>query len=80
MEDNNIRPFADEEEEIAFVEHMILLYLKKQMDLGRSIVSLSEIYEFLGSDFDGEDMDLRLTEMGENVISLWDAKRKQKLH
>lgn len=80
MDDNNIQPFADEEEEIEFVEHMILLYLKKQMDLGRAVVSLSEIYEFLGSDFEGEDMELRLTEMGENVISLWDAKRKQKLH
>ena len=80
MDDKNIQPFADEEEEIEFVEHMILLYLKKQMDLGRSVVSLSKIYEFLGSDFDGEDMDLRLTDMGNNVISLWDAKRKQKLH
>jgi hypothetical protein len=78
--DDNIKPFQDEEEEIEFVEHMILMYLKKQMKLGRAVVSLSEIYEFLGSDFDGEDMDLRLTEMGDNVISLWDAKRKQKLH
>jgi hypothetical protein len=80
MEDNNIKPFLDEEEEIEFVEHMILMYLKKQMDLGRAAINLSEIYEFLGSDFDGEDLELRLTEMGENVISLWDAKRKQKLH
>ena len=80
MSEESIKPFADEEEEIAFVEHMILLYLKKQMGLGRMSVSLSEIYEFLGSDFEGEDMELRLTEMGENVISLWDAKRKQKLH
>jgi hypothetical protein len=78
--DDNIKPFRDEEEEIEFVEHMILMYLKKQMDLGRAAINLSEIYEFLGSDFDGEDLELRLTEMGENVISLWDAKRKQKLH
>ena len=78
--DDNIKPFQDEEEEIEFVEHMILLYLKKQMDLGRTTISLSEIYEFLGSDFEGEDMQLRLTDMGENVISLWDAKRRKSLH
>lgn len=75
-----IEPFQDEEEEIEFVEQMILYYIKKQMDLGRSSIMLSEIYEFLGSELDGENMQISLTDLGHNVVSLWDHKRKSTLH
>jgi hypothetical protein len=64
MSNENIQPFKDEQEEIDFVEQMIVLYLKQQKDLGRSVISVKEIYEFL---------------FGENVISLWDSKRKPPL-
>jgi hypothetical protein len=76
MSNESIQPFKDEQEEIDFVEQMIVLYLKQQKDLGRSVMTVKEIYEFLGSEYDGEDIILRLDSFGENVISLWDAKRK----
>jgi len=79
MSNENIQPFKDEQEEIDFVEQMIVLYLKQQKDLGRSVISVKEIYEFLGSEYDGEDFILRLDSFGENVISLWDSKRKPPL-
>lgn len=83
--DNNksIIEFADEEEEIEFVVQMIYAYIKSQIKLGRSVIKLSEIYEFCGNEFDGteeENIDLVLTEAGANVVSLWDYKRKNKLH
>jgi len=81
--DDTIIPFSDEEEEIDFVVQMIYAYIKSQIKLGRTVIKLSEIYEFCGSEFDGsseEDIDLVLTEKGENVVSLWDFKRKNKLH
>lgn len=81
--DDVIIPFGDDEEEIDFVVQMIYAYIKSQIKLGRITVKLSEIYEFCGSEFDGteeEDLTLVLTEPGENVVSLWDAKRKKGLH
>ena len=81
--DETIIPFSDEEEEVDFVVQMIYAYIKSQIKLGRSSIKLSEIYEFCGSDFEGteeEDVDLVLTDSGENVVSLWDYKRKNKLH
>ena len=82
-ENESIIPFADEEEEIDFVVQMIYAYIKAQIKLGRTAIKLSEIYEFCGSEFEGteeEDLTLVLTESAENVVSLWDYKRKNKLH
>lgn len=81
--DRTIIPFDDEEEEIDFVVQMIYAYVKSQIKLGRSHIKLSEIYEFCGSEFDGteeEDILLVLTDSAENVVSLWDYKRKKQLH
>jgi len=81
--DETIIPFNDEEEEIDFVVQMIYTYIKAQIKLGRTTIQLSEIYEFCGSEFEGtaeEDLTLVLTESPENVVSLWDYKRKNKLH
>ena len=81
--DDVIMPFDDEEEEIDFVVQMIYTYIKAQVKLGRTTMQLSEIYEFCGSEFEGtaeEDLTLVLTESPENVVSLWDHKRKNKLH
>ena len=81
--DDVIMPFDDEEEEIDFVVQMIYTYIKAQIKLGRTAIKLSEIYEFCGSEFDGseeEDITLVLTESAENVVSLWDYKRKNKLN
>ena len=83
MKDQIIIPFGDEEEEIDFVVQMIYAYIKAQIKLGRKTIQLSEIYEFCGSDFEGtaeEDLVLVLTESAENVVSLWDHKRKKQLH
>lgn len=84
MNNNDIiHPFNDEEEEIDFVVQMIYAYIKAQIKLGRNTIKLSEIYEFCGSEFEGteeEDLTLVLTESAENVVSLWDYKRKNKLN
>lgn len=81
--ESSIIPFDDEEEEVEFVVQMIYTYIKAQIKLGRNVIKLSEIYEFCGSEFEGaeeEDIDLVLTDSGANVVSLWDHKRKNKLH
>ena len=77
--DETIIPFSDDEEEVEFVVQMIYTYIKSQIKFGRTVIKLSEIYEFCGSEFDDteEDIDLVLTDQSQNVVSLWDYKRRK---
>lgn len=66
--------FDDETDMLAMV---IMQYLLEQKKLGREVITEKEIFEVMGEEWDGgENRSFRLSELGENVISMAEYKRK----
>lgn len=67
----------DFDEETDMLAMVILNYMLEQKKLGREIITEKEIFEVMGEEWDGgENRSFRLSELGENVISLAEYKRK----
>lgn len=60
---------------------MVLEYMLQQKLLGRELILESEICETLGFPWDGtkEDRMFSLSELGENVVSMYEYKKRKGL-
>lgn len=75
--DEGLFPEFDMDEEDVILQLAILAYLLEQKKLGREFVTEKEIFEAMGEEWDnGEDRKFRLSELGENIISMADYKKK----
>jgi hypothetical protein len=78
MTENDIDIEISEEE----VEYLVLQYLKSQLDEGKELIHIKELFEYMGCEWDKEldgDFMIHLTDEGQNVMSII-AHDKKKLH
>lgn len=67
----------DSDEEIDLLQLMVLAYMYEQKQAGRTVITEREIFEALGYEWDdGENRSFMLSDLGENVISMADYKKK----
>ena len=67
----------ESDEDTGMLELLILAYMYEPKQEGRTIITEREIFEALGYEWDdGENRSFMLSDLGENVISMADYKKK----
>ncbi len=67
----------EDDEEMELLQLLVLAYMYEEKQKGRTVITEREIFEGLGYEWDdGPNRSFMLSDLGENVISMADYKKK----